>query len=234
MSGKVVVLLGPPGVGKGTQGVRLSRGRGWAHVSTGNLLRSTRKAGTSLGRRAQAYMDGGRLVPDDVIVGVVREHLRSLPCEQGVVFDGFPRTVVQAEALDSVLADAGRQVDRVVLLDAEAELLVKRIAGRRSSPNGRVYNVYFDPPNEEDVCDETGEPLLHRPDDQPDTVRARLEVYHEATAPLVEFYEDKGVLARVDGEGEIAEIQRAIAGAVGRSEATPRRSGSVAGSPVPA
>lgn len=225
MSGKVVVLLGPPGVGKGTQGVRLSRDRSWAHVSTGDLLRAARKAGTELGRRARAYMDRGRLVPDDVIVGLVREHLRTLPAEQGVVFDGFPRTVVQAEALEAVLTDAGRQVDRVVLLDADAELLVKRIAGRRSSPNGRVYNVYFDPPKAEGVCDETGEPLVHRPDDLPATVRARLDVYHEVTAPLVGFYEGRGVLTRVNGEGEMTEIQQAIAGAVGLSQA-------VAGSPV--
>lgn len=242
MSGKVVVLLGPPGVGKGTQGVRLSRGRGWAHVSTGDLLRAARRAGTKLGLRAQEYMDQGRLVPDDVIVGLVREHLRTLPVEQGVVFDGFPRTVVQAEALDAVLADAGRQVDRVVLLDADAELLVKRIAGRRSSPNGRVYNVHFDPPKKEGVCDETGESLVHRPDDRPATVRARLEVYEEATAPLVGFYEGKGALTRVNGEGDMAEIQRAIAEAVGlsegvaarRSQAVAGRSRAVAGSPVPA
>ena len=211
-------------------------------MSTGDLLRAARKAGTELGLRAQAYMDRGRLVPDDVIVGLVREHLRTLPAEQGVVFDGFPRTVVQAEALDSVLAEAGRQVNRVVLLDADAELLVKRIAGRRSSPNGRVYNVHFDPPKEEGVCDETGEPLVHRPDDRPATVRARLEVYQDATAPLVGFYQNKEALTRVNGEGDMAEIQRAIAGAVGlseavvagRSQAVAGRSQAVAGSPAPA
>ena len=180
-------------------------------------------------------MDQGRLVPDDVIVGLVREHLRALPAEQGVVFDGFPRTVVQAEALDTVLADIGRQVDCVVLLDAGAELLVKRISGRRSSPGGRIYNVYFDPPREEGVCDETGEPLLHRADDQPATVRARLKVYRDATAPLTGFYGAKGLLERVNGEGEIAEIQDVVRRAVGGAR---ERAGAgqiaAVGDPIPA
>lgn len=204
-------------------------------MSTGDLLRAAREAGTALGRRAQAYMNQGRLVPDDVIVGLVREHLRTLPAEQGVVFDGFPRTVVQAEALEAVLADAGRQVDRVVLLDAGEELLVKRISGRRSSPGGRIYNVYFDPPKEEGVCDETGEPLLHRADDQPATVRARLKVYRDATTPLTGFYGAKGLLERVNGEGEIAEIQDAVRRAVGgaRERAGAGQSAAV-GDPIPA
>lgn len=221
-------------MGKGTQGVRLSRLRGWAHVSTGDLLRAARKAETALGRRAQAYMDQGRLVPDDVIVGVVREHLRTLPAEQGVVFDGFPRTVVQAQALEEVLADAGRQVDRTVLLDADEELLVKRISGRRSSSSGRVYNVYFDPPKEEGVCDETGEPLLHRPDDLPATVRARLKVYRDATEPLVGFYEGKGILERVNGEGGMTEVEEAVRRAVGRATDVTVRQGAAVGTPVPA
>lgn len=221
-------------MGKGTQGVRLSRLRGWAHVSTGDLLRAARKAETALGRRAQAYMDQGRLVPDDVIVGVVREHLRTLPAEQGVVFDGFPRTVVQAQALEEVLADAGRQVDRTVLLDADEELLVKRISGRRSSSSGRVYNVYFDPPKEEGVCDETGESLLHRPDDLPATVRARLKVYRDATEPLVGFYEGKGILERVNGEGGMTEVEEAVRRAVGHATDATVRQGAAVGTPIPA
>ena len=214
MPGKVVVLLGPPGVGKGTQGVRLARSRGWDHVSTGDLLRAARDAGSELGRRAQACMERGELVPDDVIAGLVGERLESLPPSRGVVFDGFPRTVGQAETLDGTLADRGRQVDRVVLLEAGEELLVKRIAGRRSSPAGRVYNVYFDPPKRDGVCDETGEPLLHRADDRPETVRSRLAVYRETTAPLADFYERRGTLVRVSGEGEIGAIQEAVQGAV--------------------
>ena len=208
--GRVVVLLGSPGVGKGTQGVRLGRDLGWAHVSTGDLLRAALRDGTPLGTEAGKYMDAGELVPDDVIVDLVREHLASMPSGRGVVFDGFPRTVPQAEALDRVLAGAGRAVSRVCLLEAPDDVLVKRISGRRSSPDGRVYNVHFDPPLRDGICDETGEPLIHRADDHPDTVRTRLAVYREATAPLVGFYDARGLLARVDGEGGIEEVYEAL------------------------
>ena len=153
-----MVLLGSPGVGKGTQGVRLGRDLGWAHVSTGDLLRAAREEGTVLGIEARKYMDAGELVPDDVIVDLVREHVSGMPAERGVVFDGFPRTVAQAEALARVLAGAGREVNRVCLLDAPEEILVKRISGRRSSPNGRVYNIHFDPPLRDGVCDEPAIP----------------------------------------------------------------------------
>ena len=213
-SGKVVVLLGSPGVGKGTQGIRLGRELGWAHVSTGDLLRAALKAGTALGLEARKYMDAGELVPDDVIVDLVREHLAGMEQDRGVIFDGFPRTVPQAEALDEVLAAGGRGVNRVALLEADDAVLVKRIAGRRSSPNGRVYNVYFDPPRREGFCDDTGEPLIHRADDHPDTVLTRLAVYREATAPLIGFYGARGLLARVDGEGDIDQVQTALRSAV--------------------
>ncbi len=213
-NGMVVVLLGSPGVGKGTQGIRLGRELGWAHVSTGDLLRAALKAGTALGLEARKYMDAGELVPDDVIVDLVREHLAGMEQDRGVIFDGFPRTVPQAGAMDEVLAAEGRSVDRVALLEADDAVLVKRIAGRRSSPSGRVYNVYFDPPRREGFCDDTGEPLIHRADDRPDTVRTRLAVYREATAPLIGFYGARGVLARVDGEGDIDQVQTALRGAV--------------------
>ncbi len=212
--GKVVVLLGSPGVGKGTQGIRLGRELGWAHVSTGDLLRAALKAGTSLGLEAGKYMEAGELVPDDVIIDLVREHLAGMEQDRGVIFDGFPRTVPQAEALDDVLAAGGRGVDRVALLEADDAVLVKRIAGRRSSPGGRVYNVYFDPPRREGFCDDTGEPLIHRADDHPDTVLTRLAVYREATAPLIGFYGARELLARVDGEGDIDQVQTALRSAV--------------------
>ena len=214
-AGMVVVLLGSPGVGKGTQGVRLSRTLGWAHVSTGDLLRAALREGTPLGLEARRYMDAGDLVPDDVMIGLVREHLKSLGPESGVVFDGFPRTVAQAEALDAALAGQGRGVDRVALLEADDSVLFKRISGRRSSPSGRVYNVYFDPPQREGFCDDTAEPLIHRADDQPDTVRTRLSVYQEMTAPLVGHYETRGLLVRVHGEGGIDEVQAAFRAALG-------------------
>lgn len=214
-AGTVVVLLGSPGVGKGTQGARLSRVLGWAHISTGDLLRAALRQGTALGLEAREYMDAGELVPDAVIVDLVREHLVDLGPERGIVFDGFPRTVAQAEALNEVLAAEGRTVNCVALLEADDTVLFKRISGRRSSPSGRVYNVYFDPPRRDGFCDETGDPLMHRPDDQPGTVRTRLAVYREATAPLVGHYGTKGLLVRVDGERGIDEVQAALRAAVG-------------------
>ncbi len=214
-AGMVVVLLGSPGVGKGTQGVRLSRSLDWAHVSTGDLLRAALRDGTALGLEARKYMDAGDLVPDDVIIGLVREHLAALGSERGVIFDGFPRTVAQAKALDDALAGQQRAVDRVALLDADDSVLFKRISGRRSSPSGRVYNIYFDPPRREGFCDDTGEPLIHRADDQPDTVRTRLAVYHELTAPLTGYYDTRDLLVRVQAEGGIDEVQTALRGALG-------------------
>ena len=160
-------------------------------------------------------MDAGELVPDDVIVNLVQEYMAAVPAGGGVVFDGFPRTVPQAEALDAVLAGAGRRVDRVCLLEAPEEVLAKRISGRRSSPSGRVYNIHFDPPRRDGLCDETGEALIHRADDHPDTVRTRLAVYQEATAPLVGFYDARGLLARVDGEGGIEQVYASLRTAVG-------------------
>jgi adenylate kinase len=145
----------------------------------------------------------------------VREHLGAMPRGQGVVFDGFPRTVPQAVALNAALGGEGRAVDQVVLLEADDEVLVKRISGRRSSPSGRVYNVHFDPPRREGLCDDTGEALIHRADDQPDTVRTRLAVYRKATAPLIGYYDARGVLARVDGAGDIGQVRTALWEAVG-------------------
>ena len=207
-----VILLGPPGVGKGTQGVLLAEGKSWKHMATGDILRANRREGTTLGKEAQKYMDAGELVPDQLIVAMVKDTLSSLPAEQGVVFDGFPRTVPQAEALDGALEDLSRKVDRVVVLEADDEVLVKRIAGRRSCPEcGSVYNVYFNPPAQEGICDKCGADLVHRPDDNPETVRNRLKVYSEQTEPLIRFYEDReGVMAKIPGEGSVEEIQEGI------------------------
>jgi len=213
--GPVVVFLGSPGVGKGTQGVRLSEELGWEHVSTGDLLRAARAAGTALGRAAQEHMDAGRLVPDDLMVELLGERMAAMPPGQGLILDGFPRTRVQAAALDEALEAAGRRVGRAVFLDAPEAVLVKRISGRRLSPGGRVYNVYFDPPRREGVCDDTGEPLEHRADDRPEAVRKRLAVYRETTAPLVGHYDRRGLLARVDGQGGMDDVRRALREAVG-------------------
>lgn len=209
------MLLGAPGVGKGTQGVRLGEELGWAHVSTGDLLRAALRQGTPLGLEARRYMDAGELVPDGVMIDLVEEHLAAPKADRGVVFDGFPRTVEQAEALDRALARGGRAVAAAALLDAPETVLFKRISGRRSSPGGRVYNIYFDPPIREGICDDTGDPLIHRADDRPDTVRTRLAVYREVTAPLIGHYESKGLLVRVDADGDIDQVFAALRAAVG-------------------
>lgn len=211
-----VILLGPPGVGKGTQGALLCDELGFEHVSTGDLLRAARREGTKLGREAQAYMDRGELVPDEVIVGMVREALDALPDDRGVVFDGFPRTVPQAEALDGVLADTGRRVDDVVVLEADDEVLVKRLSGRRFCPKcGALYNVHFSPPKRDGVCDRCGAELEARADDAPETVQNRLDVYHRQTEPLVRFYEDHAApVHRIDGTGSVEAVHGALQSAV--------------------
>lgn len=194
----------------------MAEGKNWEHMATGDILRSNRREGTPLGREAQKYMDAGDLVPDELIVAMVKDALASLPEGKGVVFDGFPRTVPQAEALDGVLEELGRQVDRVVVLEADDGILVKRIAGRRSCPEcGSVYNVYFNPPETEGRCDKCGAELVHRPDDNPETVQNRLDVYKAQTEPLIRFYEDReGVVARIPGEGDVNEIQERIRAAL--------------------
>ena len=216
----IVIMLGPPGVGKGTQAKILAEARGARHVATGDLLRAARREGTELGRKAQAYMDRGELVPDEVIIGMVEEVLADLDGNGGVILDGFPRTVGQAEALERSLDRLGLQVDRVVLLTAPDEVLVKRVAGRRSCPDcGKVYNVHFNPPARDGRCDACGAELVHRADDDPETVRNRLEVYRRQTEPLVEFYRGGGAgVEEVDGDQPVDVVQGALADALdGRS-----------------
>jgi adenylate kinase len=204
----ILVLLGPPGVGKGTQAVRLADELDGAHVSTGDLLRAARREGTPLGKKAQAYMDAGELVPDGLILDLVREHLAGIAPGKHVLFDGFPRTTAQAEGLRDVLSALGRSVDLVVLFEASDETLVKRLSGRRSCPDcGSVYNVYFNAPAKEGTCDRCGAALVHRSDDEPDTVRRRLEVYQEQTAPLVAFYENEaGAFERIRADRPVDDV----------------------------
>lgn len=205
----VVILLGPPGVGKGTQAVRLADDAGWAHVSTGDLLRGARREGTELGRRAQAFMDKGELVPDDLILDLVREHLQGIDDGTGILFDGFPRTTAQAEGLEDVLDDVDRRVDAAVVFEAPEETLVKRLSGRRSCPEcGAVYNVHFSPPESEGVCERCGHDLVHRKDDNPETVRRRLQVYEEETAPLIAWYAaHEARQIHVQADRDVEEVQ---------------------------
>jgi adenylate kinase len=199
-----VILLGGPGAGKGTQAARIVVDHGLPHVSTGEMLRAAVARGTEMGREAQKYMESGRLVPDEVVIGVVRDRLAEPDAAEGFLLDGFPRTVPQAEALDAMLAEAGREITHVVLIDVPAEELVQRIAGRRSCATcGKIYNVTFDPPRADGVCDADGGPLTQRADDNEETVRNRIAVYERQTAPLIGYYAERGVLESALGGGKV-------------------------------
>ena len=203
MTQRNVILLGGPGAGKGTQAERIVADFALPHISTGEMLRAAVAKGTEMGREARKHMESGALVPDEVVIGVVRERLTEPDAGDGFLLDGFPRTVPQAEALDVTLAEAGRAITHVVLVDVPAEELVQRIAGRRSCPQcGKIYNVTFDPPKAEGVCDLDGAALTQRADDNEETVRNRIGVYEQQTAPLVGYYESKGVLKNAFGGGK--------------------------------
>jgi adenylate kinase len=196
-----LVLLGPPGSGKGTQGERLNADLRLPYYATGDILRGAVRDETPLGKSAKEYMDRGDLVPDEVIVGVIAERIDSAEAREGFILDGFPRTTPQAEALDAKLAELGRGVTVVLLIEVSDDEVVRRLGGRRTcEANGHVFHVDFNPPKEEGVCDIDGSPLIVRDDDQPDVIRKRLATYHEKTEPLVSYYDDKGVLRRVEGE----------------------------------
>jgi adenylate kinase len=202
-----IILLGPPGAGKGTQAKLLVERLGVPQISTGDMLRAAVKAGTPLGREAKAYMDRGALVPDGVIIGLVRERLQSADCNRGYILDGFPRTVAQAEALEKTLLDLRLSLDHVLCLEVPPEDLVVRIAGRRTCRVcGAMSHVRFSPAKRDGVCDACGGETYQRDDDREDTVRRRLEVYAQETEPLVRFFGGRGLLRRIAGTGEIPEI----------------------------
>ena len=188
-----LVLLGPPGSGKGTQAGPLCEQLALPYIATGDLLRAHRRRGTELGREAARYMSEGQLVPDQLVIAMILERLED--DGHGFLLDGFPRTLAQAEALSDAL-----EISAALLVDAPDDVIVDRVGGRRQCPNGHVYHVVFDPPAREGVCDRDGLPLSRRDDDAPETVRERLRVYHRQTEPLVERYDDRGVLRRIDGE----------------------------------
>lgn len=206
-----LVLLGPPGAGKGTQAEHLQEDFGLAYIATGDMLRAAVAQGSELGQKAKAIMERGDLVPDDLIIGLVRERVCSEDAKDGFLLDGFPRTTGQAEALDAELQRLERDLSAVLLIDAPDDEIVKRIGGRRMSKDGkRIYNIHTDPPKHEGVDDVDGTPLVHRDDDQPETVRKRLAVYHEQTSPLVDFYEERGLLRRFDGTRKPQEVRGRI------------------------
>lgn len=211
-----LVLLGPPGSGKGTQGEGLQSDLKLPYYATGDILRAAVRDETEIGRMAKEYMDRGDLVPDEVIVGVIAERLDSEEAADGFILDGFPRTTPQAEALDAKLAELGRAVSAVLLIDVSDDEVVRRLGGRRTcEANGHVFHVEFEPPQQEGVCDIDGSPLIVRDDDKPEVIRKRLETYHEKTEPLVSYYDSRSVLRRIEGEAapeEVAEqIRRTLA-----------------------
>jgi adenylate kinase len=211
-----LVLLGPPGSGKGTQGERLQEDLELPYYATGDILRAAVREGTALGKAAKDYMDRGDLVPDEVIVGMIGERIDSSEAADGFILDGFPRTAPQAEALAAKLNELGRELTAVLLIDVSDEEVVRRLGGRRTcAENGHVFHVEFNPPEQEGVCDVDGSELIVRDDDKPEVIQHRLEQYHEKTAPLIEHYDSQSLLRQIDGavapDAVADEIQRTLA-----------------------
>ncbi len=205
-----LVLFGPPGAGKGTQGTVLAEPRGLMKISTGDILRDAVRAGTELGLQAKKFMDAGELVPDSVILGLVREAIQD--AGSGFIMDGFPRTIAQAEGVDAMLSEMGKNIDAVIILDVPDETLVQRLSGRRSCPNcGAVYNVFFEKPKNDEKCDRCDSELVQRVDDKRDTVVRRLEVYKQQTAPIIDYYKQRGARVQfVDGDRPVDQVQSDI------------------------
>jgi adenylate kinase len=206
-----LIMLGPPGAGKGTQAALLAERTGMPHVATGDLFRTALREKTELGLTAKSYMERGELVPDEVTVAMVRERLLKSDCDGGVILDGFPRSVQQAEALEGILDEQGKTIDAALFIDAEEDELVRRLSSRWTCRNCQaVYNVISNPPLREGKCDICGGELYQRPDDVPDTVRNRIRVYWDQTSPLVDYYRDKGLLITIKSEGGIERVQQKI------------------------
>ncbi len=202
-----IILLGPPGAGKGTQAKRLIDKYGIPQISTGDMLRAALKEGTPLGLEAKKYMDQGALVPDSVVIGLVRERIQKPDCAKGYMLDGFPRNVSQAEALDAMLSELSQKIDHVVCIEVPSEELLGRLTGRRTCRAcGAGFHIKFDPPKKDGVCDKCAGELYQRDDDNEATVSSRLKVYDDQTKPLIDYYSKQGKLRAVDGVGSMEEI----------------------------
>lgn len=213
-----IILLGPPGAGKGTQAALMVQKMSVPHISTGDIFRKAIGEGTPLGVKAKSYIDQGQLVPDEVTIGIVRERIAQADCQAGFLLDGFPRTVAQAEALDAILSDMGISLDAVINMDVPHQLLMDRLTGRRICKScGTAYHLEFNPPPAAGVCGKCGGELYQRSDDTAETVGSRLTVYENQTAPLIAYYGEKGLLRKVPGDGPIDQVLTAIGKSLGRS-----------------
>lgn len=211
-----IIMLGAPGAGKGTQAKKTAAKYNIPHISTGDIFRANIKNGTELGKKAKTYMDQGLLVPDDLVVDLVVDRVGQDDCERGYVLDGFPRTIPQAEALTKALADMGQKVDYAIDVDVPDENIVRRMSGRRACVGcGATYHVVYAPTKKEGICDTCGGELILRDDDKPETVQKRLNVYHEQTQPLIDYYTEAGILKTVDGTVDIDDVFQSIVDILG-------------------
>ncbi len=206
-----IVLLGPPGSGKGTQAKMIAEKYGVVHISTGDILRENVRGGTDLGKEAKTYMDAGKLVPDELLINIIKDRLAKPDVAGGYMLDGYPRTTPQAEAMDKILPELGQKIDVVVNINVPDDELVKRLGGRRMCQCGVSYHLKFNPPKKEGICDVCGGELYHRGDDKEEAILNRLEVYKTQTQPLIDYYNTAGIIASINGAGEITEIFDEIA-----------------------
>jgi len=215
-----LILLGPPGAGKGTQAKRLEQKHGLVQLATGDMLRRAVASGSPLGQRVKAIMESGQLVPDDIIIEMIADRIAAPDAARGFILDGFPRTVPQAEALDAMLAERGRKLDHVILMEVDEPALIERIAGRYACPDcGASYHERYKRPQVEGKCDVCGSTaLVHRADDRPETVATRLAAYRNQTAPILPYYRARGILRSVDGMAEIDEVAREIEAVIAGGE----------------
>ena len=212
-----LIMLGAPGAGKGTQAAKVAESLHIPHISTGDIFRANIKNGTELGKKAKAFMDAGKLVPDELTCDLVADRLAQSDCSEGFILDGFPRTIPQAEALEEVLEKLGTKIDYAVNIDVPDEAIVSRMSGRRACVGcGATYHIVYNPPKTENVCDVCGQTLILRDDDKPETVQTRLKVYHDQTQPLIDFYSGKGALVTVDGTMGLEDVFKAILKAIGK------------------
>lgn len=201
-----IVLFGPPGAGKGTQAKKLAGHYKIPHISTGDILRANLREGTELGLAAKEYMDKGELVPDEVLIGIIKNRLAEPDCQVGFLLDGYPRTIPQADALSGILDEIGKPLEVVLNIDVPDDELVIRLGGRRMCRCGASYHIKFNPPEKDGICDTCGGILYQRDDDKDDAIRQRLKVYQEQTQPLIDYYDRMGILVTVDGTGDIDEV----------------------------